>query len=218
MGVGYFDELGGDDAIMTAEAWAALAPAQRDARLAAIAETMAPSILATVDASGDPILLRGRYAVHNVCAELSRDGRIALWLMPRRALALEAVVGGGPNDPSRRTLAALPHGVGGLLDLLLDSVPGYRSALRIEREQVVYALDAPTVLLLSQNAALRLTSIAHLVAYITHEIEQRWPEDPQAPLRQVTAEVAAEQHFQWQDEPNHAPPVPGYGAPPIGRR
>ena len=219
----YFDELGGDNVVMTAAEFKALGASERLRFTQSIAEQMAPAILGRVEVADGVVRIRGRYAVHNVTVELSTEhGSFSLRLKTRRALGVpgeRVVIGGGPDDPSRQFLRDLPQGTGALLNRLLDTTDEHVRSLTLASEEAVLILEDPSLMLLSLQPSQRLTSVTHLAAYISVEAEERWPLDPTAPLTMPTMDSELEQQFQSQwSQPDSSrfdmPPVPGYGIPP----
>ena len=214
----YFDELGGDAVVLDPASFARLGGDERTAFLVRAAEGMAPAILGRVALEGDVVAIRGRFGVHAALVELAATGVFVLRVATRRALGASFVVSGPPNDSSRRLLDELEHGTGALLNRLLDSIAGHAGALAFREHELVLSLPEPAKIVLSTNPEQRLTSVAHLTAYLAHEAEQRWPRDPNEPLRTISVDFDAERRaLGWTDEDEHAPPVPLYGMPPPDR-
>ncbi len=214
----YFDQLGGDNAVMAAAQFVALSEPERTRFAHGVAEQMAPAVLGRAALAESAVTIHGRYAVHNVTVELSTEhGGFSLRLKTRRSLRLpggRVVIGGPPDDPSRQFLSDLPHGTGALLNRLLDTTDDFARSLTLDGEEVVLALADPALMLLSIQPAQRLTSVTHLTAYISVEAEERWPLDPAAPMTMPTMDPEVERRFQWDSSEFDMPPVPGYGIPP----
>jgi hypothetical protein len=219
----YFDELGGDALTMALSAFANLPRRARSEFLRDVAERMAPAILGRVAVEAKRVVIRGRYGVHVVRAELATDsGAFALRVEPRRALRPPdggLVIQGPPSDPSRQLLHELPYGTGALVNRLLDSIAGHAASLSLGQDELVLAVPEPTRFALGEQPMVRLTSVAHLLAYIASEAEQRWPLDPNAPLRLPNVDRDVQPRAQdWNDMDDLLPPVPLYGIPPDAKR
>ncbi|HMR06358.1 MAG TPA: hypothetical protein PKA88_11275 [Polyangiaceae bacterium] len=215
----YFAELGGHDAVMSAAAFVDLDGARRIAFTTQAAEAMAPAILGRVAAGSDALEICGRYAVHGAMVELSTlTGAFLLRMQTRRALSLPGekwVVEGASSHPSRQLLDVLPHGTGALLNRLLDSAGDGVASFTLAANEIVLVLEDPTLILLSARATQRLTSVAHLSAYIAVEAEARWPLDENAPLTMPCVDPRYEQRLDLGSGSDcDAPPIPGYGIPP----
>jgi hypothetical protein len=132
--VSYFDELGGEQVIMSASAFGALSPPERSTLVMQLAQQMAPTVLARVGPHEHGVELVGRYGVHALGVYIDgASGALTLRLRPRRRLLAPArVIHGGPQDPSRQRLAELPHGTGELLNRLLDSFSAGGASLSLE--------------------------------------------------------------------------------------